>query len=124
MNNILYKTEINSKQIPSVVYITPEIASIGLREQDILNKNDYVIKKLPAASILKSWCDNSPDGFIKVIIKDNKLLGAHIISKEASSLVAFLGYFVNENININEISKIIFPHPSMTELISEVLKID
>ena len=51
MNKILNNKEITKKLVPSVIYITPEIASIGLREQDIENVEEYKISKLMITSI-------------------------------------------------------------------------
>lgn len=121
LSNKAIKTD---KTIPSVVYINPQIASSGLREQDIDDKKEYIIKKLPVAAIAKAWCDENSDGFIKVIIKDNKILGAHLICEQADSLITLLNLFIEEKRDIDEIKNIIFPHPSLMEGILEVLKSD
>lgn len=124
MNKILFNKEIKQKQIPSVIYITPEIASIGLREQDIENKDEYKIKKLPVTSVAKFWCDNAVEGIIKVILKDDKILGAHVVSKDASSIITLFSVFMDKEIPVNEICDMIFPHPSIEEVVLEVLKLD
>ncbi len=122
---ILSNNEIEDKLIPSVVYINPEIASIGLKEQEIENnKDEYRIKKVLMSSIAKSWCDEAQDGFIKVIIKDNQIKGAHIVSKEASILISIFSIFIDRRIDINDAKNIIIPHPSLAEAILEVLKND
>ncbi len=123
MNKILNNNPIPKKTMPSVIYLTPEVASIGLREQDI-NKDDYIIKKIPMAAIAKSWCDNCYDGLIKIIIKDDKIKGAHIVSKDASLLISLFSVFIDKEISVNEIKDFIFPHPSLAEAISEALRIE
>ncbi len=122
MNKILFDEYLPQKNVPSVIYTTPEIASIGINEQDIEDKNDYIIKKLPIASIAKSWCDREHEGFIKLIIKNDIILGAHIISKDADSLISLIGVLIEEKIHVAKIKNMIFPHPSFCEIISEVLK--
>ena len=122
MNKILNNKEITKKLVPSVIYITPEIASIGLREQDIENFEEYKISKLMITSIAKSWCDEAADGIIKIITKDNILVGAHVVSKEASSLISIFAVLIDKKINLDEISEMIFPHPSYAEAILEVVK--
>ena len=54
--------------IPSVIYGEPEIAWVGLREQDCGEECQKVL--LPVTALGKSWCDDSTDGFIKLILKD------------------------------------------------------
>ena len=122
MNKILFNKPIKNKPIPSVIYITPEIASVGLREQDIKNKEEYTIKKILVSAIAKSWCDNAADGLVKLIIKDNLIVGGHIVSKEASALISIINIFIEQKISINEIEDMIFPHPSFSEIIQEVIK--
>ena len=120
MNKIVFNKEYKNKLIPSVIYITPEIASVGIREQDI--DESYSIKKLSLMSIAKAWADDSTDGFIKLIIKDNLIKGASVVSPEASSLIAILLSFIQNKIPIDEIENFVFPHPSYSEIISEVIK--
>lgn len=120
MNKILFNQEIKQKNIPSVVYVTPEIASVGLREQDI--DETYQIKKLLVGSIAKSWCDDKNDGIVKVILKDDKIKGAHIVSKDADSLISIFNILIEKEITVCEIKNMIFPHPSFAEIIQEVLK--
>ena len=123
MDVILKKSKMNAtKSIPSVIYLTPEIASVGMIEQDIGNKDGYIISKVLLSSIAKSWCDEASSGFIKLIIKDNIIKGAHLVCPEASSLITLLSYFIDNNVIIDDIKKMVFPHPSYSELIKEALR--
>ncbi len=123
MNKILYNEKIIKKPVPSVIYTTPEIASVGLREQDIQDGSLYRIKKIPIGAIAKSWCDESTEGFVKVIISSEGLIkGAHVIGKDASNLISLFGVFIDKNIPVEEIRNMIFPHPSYSEIICEVLR--
>ncbi len=105
--------------IPSVIYGEPEIAWVGLREQDM----DENCKKsmLPITALGKSWCDDCTDGFIKVITKEDKIVGAHIVSKEASSLIHILLTAIQNKICINDLKKMTYAHPTYSEGIFEVL---
>ena len=107
--------------IPSVIYGTPEIASIGINEQDIKNLQDYKIFKLPISFLPKSWCDDEIDGFIKIITKNGLIEGAHIVSKEASALISEIAIAMKANMNINELKDVIFPHPTYSEGIWEAI---
>ncbi|MBQ4647191.1 MAG: NAD(P)/FAD-dependent oxidoreductase [Candidatus Gastranaerophilales bacterium] len=122
MNKILFDKNIVTKPIPAVIYITPEIASIGLREQDIQNQEGYTIKKILISSIAKSWCDDCSDGIVKVIIKDDVIVGAHVASCEASALISIFNILIDRKIPIQDVEDMIFPHPSFSEAVCEVLK--
>ena len=121
VNKILFNKNYSSKLIPSVIYITPEIASVGVKEQDI-NIEEYTVKKLPVASLAKAWADDSSEGFIKLITKDNLLYGASVVSNEASSLISILNLIIEYKIPLDEVEDFIFPHPTYSEIISEVIK--
>ena len=122
MNKILYQRPITPKPVPSVIYFNPEIASVGLREQDIQGLEGYRIKKLLMSSIAKSWCDECVDGIVKVILFNDKIVGAHVVAKEASSLITIFNILIDRQISIFEVQDMIFPHPSYAEAILEVLK--
>ena len=104
---------------PSVIYGEPEIAWVGLREQDI--DTSYKKTMLPITALGKSWCDDSTDGFIKLITKDDLIFGAHIVSKEASSLIHILEVAIQNKITIDKLKEICFAHPTFAEGIFEVL---
>ena len=109
----------NKTLIPSVIYGEPEIAWVGLREQDM----DETCKKvmLPITALGKAWCDSATDGFIKLVLRDNKIAGAHIISKEASSLIHILLTAIQNNIEIGELKKMCFAHPTYAEGIFDLI---
>lgn len=98
---------------PSVIYGEPEIAWIGLREQDI--DESYQKTMLPISALGKAWCDDSTEGFIKVITKDGLICGAHVVSKEASSLIHILLIAIQKKIGIEELREICFAHPTYAE---------
>lgn len=117
--NFACKVDFRKDLIPSVIYGEPEIAWIGLREQDC----DDTVEKftLPITALGKSWCDDSTDGFIKLIIKDKKILGAHIISKEASALIHEILIAMQNNITTDKLKEICFAHPTYSEGIFELV---
>lgn len=122
MNNILSKDVLEQKEIPHVISLNPEIATIGKKEQDIDLFDGYEIKKINISSLAQTWCDDASDGMIKVIIKDDILVGAHVVSKEASSLAAIFSILINQKIKISEIENMVFPFLNVSQAIIEVLK--
>ena len=99
--------------VPSVIYGEPEIAWVGIKEQDI--DETYKIAKLPITALGKAWCDDATEGFIKIITKDRLIKGAHIVSKEASSLIHTILVAMQNNLSVDDLKKVCFAHPTYSE---------
>lgn len=112
--------EFDEKLVPSVVYGCPEIAWIGFREQD-LEEGTYKKANLLISALGKSHCDNCSDGFIKILSRNGKIIGAHIVSKEASSLIQEITIAMQNNIAIEDLKKVCFAHPTYSEGIFDCL---
>ena len=106
--------------VPSVVYGEPEIAWVGKREQD-LEPESYKKSMMLISALGKSHCDNATDGFIKVLSKDNKIIGAHIVSKEASALIQQVLIAMQNNITVDRLKEVCYAHPTYSEGIFETL---
>lgn len=106
--------------IPSVIYGTPEIAWVGAREQDLqaetYQKSSYLVSALG-----KSHCDNCADGFIKILSKDGLIIGAHIVSKEASALIQQIIIAMQNKISVEKLKEVCFAHPTYSEGIFECI---
>lgn len=112
--------EFNESIVPSVVYGCPEFAWIGKREQD-LEEGTYHKSNILISALGKSHCDNCSDGFIKILSQEGKIVGAHIISKEASSLIQEIAIAMQNNLTIDDLKKVCFAHPTYSEGIFECL---
>ena len=106
--------------IPSVIYGNPEIAWVGVREQDLeagtYQKSTYLVSALG-----KSHCDNSTDGFIKLLAQNGRIIGAHIVSKEASALIHEVIIAMQNKIPVEKLKEVCFAHPTYSEGIFECL---
>lgn len=114
------KVDFDENLVPSVVYGCPEVAWVGLREQD-LEEGTYKKSNLLISTLGKSHCDNCSDGFIKILSQNGKIVGAHIVSKEASSLIQQIVIAMQNNITIEDLKKVCFAHPTYSEGIFECL---
>ena len=112
-------TNLDKNLIPSVIYGEPEIAWVGLREQDC--GEDCQKVSLPITALGKSWCDDATDGFIKIIVKDDKILGAHIVSKEASALIQQILIAMQNGVSVSQLKEVCFAHPTYSEGIFEAI---
>lgn len=106
--------------VPSVVYGNPEIAWIGAREQD-LEEGSYEKSNLLISALGKSHCDDSTDGFIKILSRDGQIIGAHIVSKEAASLIQQITIAIQNKVSIDKLKEVCFAHPTYSEGIFESL---
>ncbi len=115
--NVILDIPYNKELIPSVVYGEPEIAWVGKREQD----GEYKKVLLPITALGKAQCDNCQEGFIKILIDGEKIVGAHIISKEASALIQQIVIAIQNNISVDSLKEVCFAHPTYSEGIFEGL---
>ncbi len=117
---VIGKIKFDKTLVPSVVYGTPEIAWVGAREQD-LEAGTFQKSTLLISALGKSQCDGCTDGFIKILSRDGKIIGAHIVSKEASALIQQLVIAMQFGITIEQLKEVCFAHPTYSEGIFECL---
>ncbi|MGR3320217.1 MAG: dihydrolipoyl dehydrogenase, partial [Candidatus Anammoxibacter sp.] len=104
--------------VPSCIYTKPEIGSVGLRSQD---DESLQTGKFPFISSGKARADEMKDGFVKVLSKDGKIVGVHIIGGCATELISEGGMLINEELDIKKIVKNIHPHPTFSESIVQAI---
>lgn len=106
--------------VPSVVYGCPEIAWVGKRQQD-LEEGTYQKSNLLISALGKSHCDNCSEGFIKILSRDGVIIGAHIVSKEASALIHQILIAMQHGVTVDNLKEVCFAHPTYSEGIFESL---
>lgn len=125
INHILGKTDSMSyKAIPGVVYTNPEIAGVGQTEEELTAKSiKYTAHKLPMAYSGRFVAENElGNGVCKLIIdEDSKIIGCHMLGNPASELVVIAGIAIEKGFTVEEFQKIVFPHPTVGEIIHESL---
>ena len=104
--------------IPSVIYGSPEIAWVGQVEKDA-ESSELQKVVFPISALGKAHADDSIDGFIKILAKDNKIVGASIISNEAAALIQQITIAIQNNISIDKLKEVCFAHPTYSEGIME-----
>ena len=125
INHILGKTDSMSyKAIPGVVYTNPEIAGVGQTEEELTAKSiKYTAHKLPMAYSGRFVAENElGNGVCKLIIdEDSRIIGCHMLGNPASELVVIAGIAIEKGFTVEEFQKIVFPHPTVGEIIHESL---
>ncbi|HRB69652.1 MAG TPA: dihydrolipoyl dehydrogenase, partial [Chitinophagales bacterium] len=108
--------------IPSCTYCSPEVASVGLTEQQARGKSlDVLIGKFPFSASGKAKAAGKSDGFVKLIFdkKYGELLGAHLVGENVTELIAEIIVARKLETTGLQILKSVHPHPTMSEAIME-----
>ena len=114
--------EFDNNLVPAVIYGTPEIASIGKTEQQLQNESvEYKKSFFPISALGKAYADDKIEGFIKILATDEKILGAHIISEEASAMIQQIAIAMANNVSPKDLHKVIYAHPTYSEGLFECI---
>ncbi len=121
VNKIVLGKEIKDFTTPSIVYGNPEIAWCGKCEQE-LDGTEYKKSVFPIAALGKAQADADLEGFIKILADDKgKILGVHIISKEASALIHQLTIAMENDLKAEDLKHCCFAHPTYSEGVYEAI---
>src|SRR3546814_3598516 len=76
---------VNHNVIPSVVYTMPEIAAVGLTEEEAKERGEVKVGKFPMMANSRAKTNREPDGFVKVVAdaKTDRVLGVHIVASRS-----------------------------------------
>ena len=110
-------------KIPAGIYGFPEIAHVGLTEQEAKKQNlEYLVQKFPLSANGKSLADGQTDGFIKLITtKEYKeLIGMHILAPNATDLISEAVMIMELEGTAHELANAVHPHPTLSEITMEV----
>ena len=108
--------------VPSVTYCHPEVASIGMTEDQAKERKlDYQVGRFPFSANGRARTANETEGFVK-IIRDKKygeILGAHIVGSHASEMIHELAVARQNEYTVEEVDLAIHAHPTLSEAIAE-----
>jgi len=126
VNNILGNKDIMSyKAIPGVIYTNPEVACIGETEQSAKAKGiDVESVSISMKYSGRYVAENAEgDGICKVIInkKYRNVIGLHLICNYASEIIWGASQIVESELPLKSLKKLVFPHPSVAEIIKEAI---
>ena len=110
---------------PSVIYTMPEVASVGKTEEDCKAQGvEYEVKKLSMMYSGRFVAENEgADGLCKIIVdkKTRLILGVHLIGAYAGEMIWGGAQMLETQLRVNDARQIIFPHPTVSEIVREVL---
>lgn len=111
--------------IPGVVYTHPEVAGVGLTESAAKAKGIEVeTRKLPMAYAGRFIAENEgKDGFCKVVVgkKYKEILGIHMVGGACSEMIWGACALIEAQLRVQDVEEIVFPHPTVSEIIKETI---
>ncbi len=113
---------VNYDLIPNVIYTDPEIASVGLGEADAKAKGiEIKVGKFNFAGNGRAIATDATDGFAKIIAckQTDRILGAQVISKQASELIASIVGHMEYGGSAEDLARTVHAHPTVSEAIKE-----
>src|SRR5690606_2163861 len=113
---------IDYSNVPSVTYCHPEVASVGMTEEQVKAAGiEYQVGRFPFSANGRARASDETDGFVKIIRgkKYSEILGAHIVNGHASELLHELILARTNEYTVEEVDLAIHAHPTLSEAIAE-----
>ncbi len=114
--------EVNYDAIPAVIYTWPEVAGVGLTEEQIKERGiEYCTGTYPFSGAGRARCMGETEGFVKVIAhkKTDRVLGVHIIGPRAADMIAECVLALEFGASSEDIARTVHGHPTFAEALQE-----
>ena len=114
--------EVNYDTIPSVIYTWPEVAAVGLTEEQVKERGiPYCVGSYPFSGAGRARCMGEMDGFVKLIAhgKTDRILGIHIIGPRAADMIAEGVLAMEFGASSEDIARTVHGHPTFAEALQE-----
>ena len=126
VNNILGKEDrMQYYAVPSVIYTNPEVAGVGETEETAAAKGmDCKVARLPMNYSGRYMAENERgDGICKVLAEkeQQRIIGVHLIGNYSSEIIYGAALMIEKGMRVQDIKKMIFPHPTVGEIIREAV---
>ncbi len=124
VNSILGKKDVmRYDAIPGVVYTNPEVAGVGLTEEQAkASGKEYTVVSLPMAYAGRFVAENEGgEGICKIIVgkKYHEVLGVHMLGNPCSEIIHSACIAIEEEMTLEQLKEVVFPHPTVSEIIKE-----
>lgn len=116
------KSHYSDKAVPSCIYLEPEVASVGMKEEDVQAAGiPYNVGKFSLAGNGKSLIENGGKGLIKIIAdkKYGEILGVHLYGPHVTELISACVLAIQLEATVDELIDSVWAHPSVSESIGE-----
>src|SRR3989338_826070 len=118
------KFKIDYLAMPHAVFSSPQIAGVGLREQDLIDKKvDYVVGKYHYKQTGMGIAIQDNEGYVKILAdkKTRKILGCHIIGTDASTLIHEVVVAMRAGLTADSIREAVHIHPALSEVVQRAV---
>ncbi len=119
------KPHINYDKIPSVIYIWPEVASVGLTEEQLKTQGvAYKVGKVPFLASGRAKAMDETEGYVKVLTDaaTDRLVGVHILGPRASELIGECVAVMEYNGSAEDIARCTHAHPTLSETVGDAAR--
>ena len=113
---------VNYDTIPGVIYTSPEVASVGKTEQQLIKENiKYKVGKFPFMANPRAKVVNEVEGFVKILAdeKTDKVLGVHTIGPHVGDIISEVALAMEFGASSEDIARTCHPHPTFSEALKE-----
>jgi len=124
-NALGLNSRINYSAVPIAIFTDPEVASVGMSEDEAKKSlGDVIVSKFPLTANGRALTLDSYEGFVKIITsKDGRLLGMHMIGPEASEIIHIASIIVSRGGKVSELLDTLYVHPTVSEAVKEAVLI-
>lgn len=120
------QTRLSYDNICTIMFLQPEVAAVGLNEQQCVEQNIPVkVVKLDFSVIARAIAMRKTQGFFKIIVTNDdemKILGMRVVGEHASSAIQAVALLIKLNMPIEVLSELVHPHPSIVEGVQECVR--
>lgn len=113
---------VNYDTIPGVIYTHPEVANVGLSEEQLKEKGiEYNVGTFPFMANSRARCNNDADGLVKILTdkKTDKMLGAWIVGAAAGEMIAEAVLAMEYGASSEDVARTCHAHPTLSEAFKE-----
>ena len=126
VNNLVGRQDrMRYNAIPGVVYTNPEVAGVGETEESAKAKGiAYKVAKLPMSYAGRFVAENEGgNGLCKVLVgeKYGEVIGVHLLGNPSSEIIYGACIAIEQEMTIKELQEVVFPHPTVSEIIKETI---
>jgi dihydrolipoamide dehydrogenase len=121
-----HRDRIRYETIPSVIYTHPEVASVGLNEDEAREKGYAVaVSKMPFTYSGRFWAETKrgEQSLCKAVFDTDggALLGVQCVGPSSSEIIAAAAIMIENEMTVDDVEEIVFPHPTIAEMIKETI---
>jgi dihydrolipoamide dehydrogenase len=115
------KATADYNSFPSVIFTQPEVASVGMTEEQAGKKHDLAFGSFPMRALGKAHAEGEIAGEAKVIAdkKTDKILGVHVVGPHATEVIHVAALAIRQKLTATELGSLTFAHPVISEAVME-----